>query len=240
MKAFPFMAFFGVICSLLLQSATTEFAWSEDKTTPIPKQEPPPASGFLQFKSNDQKKLETLNTSNRQSEGFFRIDDSYKNLQMGQSRAQEMIVMLKNQDLTDAFKKITLKNNRDITGNPAIAAPLFMISGAAAFWYGKTMKLFQTESMQFNARIEGQSKRSEFSMSSPLLNGKLNFNDQTGMNFGVGRQISSINANAYLNYNFKEQSINTEIRQKLSPQIDLTFGVGKTDQKTKIEYRINF
>ncbi len=233
MRTSRFIALLGVFFTL-------EWSNAETGKKNLSGSEPPPPSGILQFKSNNQKKLESINTSNRLTEGFFRLEDSFRNLQIGKSMAQEMIVLIRNHELADALGKITIQKNRELTENPALAAPFMVISGAAAFWYGKTIRVFQNDFFQMNAKIDGHAKRSEFLMSSPLMNGKLNFNEQTGMNLGVSRQISSLNANAFINYNFREKTINTEFRKKLSPNVDFSFGVGKHDQNTKIEYRFNF
>jgi hypothetical protein len=221
--------------------ATLEWASAESEKNSIHKgEEPLPPSGILQFKTNNQKTMETVNASNRITEGFFRLEDSFRNLQIGKSMAQEMALLIRNQELADAFSKITLKKNKELKENPALAAPFMIITGAATFWFGKTINVFKSDVFQMSARIEGQTRQSEFSMSSPLMNGKLNFNENTGTSMGVGRRISSLNANAYINYNFREKAVNTEFRQKISPNIDFSFGVGKYDQNTKIEYRFNF
>jgi len=151
-----------------------------------------------------------------------------------------MVNMLQNQELTKAFQKITENGNKTLKENPEINSPLGVIAGAATFWYGKTIKIIKGDDFNFSAKVEARAHQSEFSMGSPLVNGKLKFDANEGLGIGINRSIADIQTSAGLNYNAKSQVISTEVRKKLAPNIDLSFGASRVDQNTKLEYRLNF
>jgi len=208
--------------------------------TLIPIAAPPPSPSMLPLKTSKTFPNEGEQTLKNRESKPYSISDSAKEYDQNKNRAQQMINLLQDEELSKAFKKITEGGNKTLRENPGIRAPLAVISGAAAFWAGKTMNLFQQESFRFSAKIEGRYRRSEFSMQSPLLNGKLKFDTQAGMELGFNRRFEPLKTDAMLNYNVRNQTISTEVRHKLAPNIDLTFGVSRLDQNTRIEYRFNF
>ncbi len=201
---------------------------------------PPPAEGFLQFKPTAQQKSDTYQFLNKQDDPNRNMDKSIKDYQSGKTRAQQMADMLQNQELTKAFKKITESGNQTLNENEEIKTPLAVIAGAASLWYGRTLKLIRDSDFNLSARFEGRAQRSEFSMASPILNGKLKFGAQDGVGGEVNRRITSFQTDAALQYNSRERAFSTEVRQRLSPNLDLSFGASKIDQTTKLEYRLNF
>lgn len=212
-------------------------AWSY---TLIPVAAPPPSPGILPLKTAKNFPTEAeQNLKNRESKPSS-VSESAVEYSQNKNRAQQMINLLQDEELSKAFKKITEGGNKTLRENPGIRAPLAIISGAAAFWAGKTMNLFQQESFRFSAKIEGRYRRSEFSMESPLLNGKMKFDNQSGVELGVTRRFEPFKTDAMLNYNVRNQSVTTEVRHKLAPNVDLTFGASRFDQNTRIEYRFNF
>lgn len=219
------------------------FSWSthSSERDRLPSSSPPPAAGgFLEYKPSAAEKSDTYQYLNRQDNPNTSMNANVQNYESGKSRAQQMIGMLQNHELTKAFQKITGSAQKTLDENPEIKSPLGVIAGAAALWYGRTMKLIKGDDFSFNARIEGRAGRSEFSMGSPLLNGKLRFDGKEGMDVGFNRRISSLQTEASLQYNVRTQVMSTEIRQKLAPHLDLSFGASRLDQNTKIEYKISF
>ncbi len=155
-------------------------------------------------------------------------------------KAREMMGMLQNEELSKAFKKVTDQGMRTLKENPGIQAPILVISAAASFWAGKTFDLIRDESLRFTAKIEAQNRRSEFSMQSPLMNGSLKFEQNTGLNVSINRSFDEYQTSTHLNYNAREQSISTEVRYRLMKNLDLSIGASRLDQNTRIEYRFNF
>lgn len=213
-------------------------AWSTEPTS-LPSA-PPPAEGFLLYKTNLKEKNETYQILNRQENPVLNMESKSKNYESGKSRAQQMVNMLQNEELTKAFQKITSRGNKTLEDNPEIKNPLGVIAGAASLWYGRTLKLFRSDGFNFSAKMEGRAQKSEFSMASPLLDGKLKFDPREGFGLGINRNIIDIDTEAGIQYNAKSQIISTELRKKIAPNLDFSFGASKLDQNTKIEYRLNF
>jgi hypothetical protein len=213
--------------------------FADEKPQPLPSA-PPPAEGFLLYQPTSNEKQDTYQYLNKQDDPNLSMNKNAENYESGKSRATQMVNMLQNKELTKAFQKITESSNKTMDENPELKSPLGVIIGAASFWYGQTINLIKNEDVRFSARLEGRERRSEFSMASPLLNGQLKFDPNEGMGLGFNRKITSLQTEAAVQYNSKNQVFSTEVRQKLSPNIDLTFGASRLDQNTKIEYRINF
>ena len=214
-------------------------AWSAEKVDPLPSA-PPPAEGFLLLKQTEKEKHDTYQFLNAQDNPNQNMDSSAKNYESGKSRAQQMVNMLQNQELTKAFQKITDNGNKTLDENPEIKTPLAVIAGAASFWYGRTVRIMRGSDYNLSAKVEGRAQQSEFSMASPLMNGKLFYNAREGAGMGINRSIADLETEAGLQYNAKSQVLSTEIRKKIAPNLDLSFGASKIDQNTKIEYRLNF
>lgn len=224
-----------MIASLLIQTQ----AIAGEKVDPLPSA-PPPAEGFLLYQPTSNEKQDTYLYLNKQDDPNLNMNKNAQNYESGKSRAAQMVNMLQNKELTKAFQKITESSTKTLDENPELKNPLGVIIGAASFWYGQTVNLIKNEDVRFSARLEGRERRSEFNMASPLVNGKLKFDPTEGMGIGFNRKLMKSQTEAGVQYNAKSQVFSTEVRQKLSPNLDLSFGASRLDQNTKIEYRINF
>jgi|GEM_PF-1931908 len=212
------------------------------------------------LKSNSNGLLHFNYVSGRDSETLRMIDDQTRavaagdhgtqaqmdNLAIGRTRAQDMINLIKSEELQKALSKVTVKGKQLLQENQEIKNPLMLIAGAASLWYGKTIRLIKGEDFKLSTRIEARGRSGEFSMESPLLNGNLHY-DGNGLNISMNRTISSIDSKAELNYNVSNQSFSTNIRHQLAPNLDLTFGASQvptqskqTDGRATFEYRFDF
>jgi hypothetical protein len=227
--------------SVILFSLNGTPACAEDAApVVIPSSSPPPTEGLLEYKTSAKQKDETYQYLNKRDVPNPSMNKEAADYISGQSRAQQMIGMLQNQEMTKALEKITGSSKKTLDENPEIRNPLGVIAGAASLWYGRTLKLIKGDDFNFSARMEARNQRSEFNMGSPLLNGKLRFDGKDGMGVGFNRRITDIQTEAGVQYNVRNQVISTEVRQKLAPHLDLSFGASRIDQNTKIEYRLNF
>lgn len=234
-KSFRFTLLLAVVSTALSLQAHAQ----KKSADPLPS-EPPPAGGFLQYKATSGEKSDTYQYLNKQDNPNQSMDSNSKNYESGKSRASQMVNMLQNQELTKAFQKIAGSGAKTLEENPELKTPLAVIAGAASFWYGRTVKLIRGDEFNFSARMEGRAQRSEFNMSSPLLNGRLKFDAREGMGVGFNRRLNQLNTEAAVQYDVRNQVFSTEVRQRLSPNLDLSVGASRLDQNTKIEYRLNF
>lgn len=212
---------------------------SEESDRDLSSPPPPEKEGFLMYKPSAEQEQDTYQYLNKREKPNSNMDQQTKDYESGKLRAAQMVNLLQNKELTDAFQKILSNSGKTINQNKEVFFPLGVIAGAASFWYGRTVTLIKGD-IHLTTRIEGASRRGEFSMNSPLFNGKLKFDGVEGMGLGIDRKISEIQAEASIQYNAKNQTFSTEVRKKIAPHLDLTFGASKMDQNTKIEYRINF
>jgi len=168
-------------------------------------------------------------------------------LAVGQARAQEMVNLLKDAEMQQALKKVT-NNGKDIVqANPELKNPATMVAGAVALWYGRTVKLIKGEEVTVYSKVTARDRSGEFSMQSPLLDGKLQFDPGNGASLSLNRKISSIDSNAQIGYNPKYQAFTSSFSHNIAPHLDLSFGSAmlpaynnQVDQNAKIEYRIDF
>jgi hypothetical protein len=164
----------------------------------------------------------------------------------GQARAEQMVEMIKNTELQRALERVTEKATDTYARDAGARGPLGVIAGAAALWMGNTVRLFKGDDLRVFTRIEGRSRSSEFSMESPLLNGRFRFSANTGFDLHMNRQISSIESQAEFNYNLREHTFSTSIRKRIAPNLDFSFGASQiprstlTDGNARLEYRFNF
>jgi len=206
----------------------------------VPTASPPPAENLLDIKASAKQKDDTYQYLNKRDTPNAPPGKEASDYESGKTRAQQMVTMLQNQEMTKALEKITGSGKKTLDENPEIKTPLAVIAGAASLWYGRTVKLIKGDEFNMSANVDGRDKRSEFSMGSPILNGKLRFDGASGMGIGLNRKITDINTEAGVQYNVRDQVMSTEIRQRLAPHLDLSFGASRIDQSTKIEYRLNF
>ena len=206
----------------------------------VPAGSPPPEEGLLQNKPTAGQKSDTYQFLNKRDNPNPTMQQNAQDFESGKSRAQQMVTMLQNQELTKAFQKITNSGMKTLDENHEIRDPLAVIGGAMALWYGKSVKLIKGDDYNLSARMEGRSQKGEFSMNSPLLNGNLKYEGMNGMGVGVNRIVSPLQTMGSVQYNVRNQLMTTEVRQKIAPNLDLSFGASRLDQSTKIEYRLNF
>ncbi len=155
-------------------------------------------------------------------------------------RAQAMINMIQDQELSKAMRIVTEKGMQSLNENPGIKAPIYVISAAASFWAGRTFDLIREESWKFSARLEARNRRGEFLMRSPLMNGTMRFEPSTGMNVSLNRNFDRFRADTFLHYQQQNQSLSTGFRYRLTPNLNLSVEAGRYDQNTRIEYQFNF
>jgi hypothetical protein len=170
-----------------------------------------------------------------------------KDLQSSRSRAEQMVQTLKDEQFQKALKKVTEEGKAFLAQNEGLKGPATFIAGAAAFWLGTTINLFKGDSMKIDTRIEGRSKRSEFSLESPLLNSRVVIGAQNGVELNVNRSIASIGSTAELNYFGNTGSFSTQLSHPIAPHLNFSIGTSqipemnnRTDGRAKLEYQISF
>jgi hypothetical protein len=227
--------------------------------TPTPKENPQhfggtlvnENEGLLNFKANPNAKQQTETLISKQNEaevtGARNTVTLGQNLMMGQERAAQMVNMLKDEQLKLALEKVTSRGKVILEENHSLQNPATVIVGAASLWLGSTIKLFKSDSIQITSHIEARSQRGEFSFESPLLNSKVLFRPDQGLNFNVNRSIASINSTAELNYMSRTNSISTQLKHPITRNLNFSIGSSQlpemnnqTDGQAKIEYQIHF
>ncbi len=213
---------------------------------------------ILQKKSNGPDPLQKPNAKEQQTtfglldqqemslkEGIKTTSDQQADLATGQDRANAMVKMLKDTELKTALDKVTAKGNEILKNNPEIRSPIAVIAGAIALWNGKTFQLLKEDEVKVTSHVEAKSRSGDFSLSSPLLNGQLRFDQSNGLNLGVNRSISSFHTSAGLQFNPKSQSINSQLNQRIMPHLNFSVGAGQSagnpkEGTAKIEYELHF
>lgn len=206
--------------------------------------------GFLDFNFTQGRQADTQRMIDVQNRGLEAGDRSTQTIQdtlsRGRSRAQEMVNLIKDEELQKALVKVTARGKQILQENSDLKNPLGVIAGAASLWYGKTIRLMRADQFLLTTRIEGRGRSGEFSMESPLVNGRLRYNGGDGVNIMMNRKISSIDSQAEFNFNMNNQSFSTSVRHTLTPNLDLTFGASQTpltnqtDGRAAFEYRLDF
>ncbi len=165
----------------------------------------------------------------------------------GQERAREMVRVIQTEEMRQALEKVTVRGKDFLDKNSALRSPLALISGALSVWVGGDIRILNDEKLKLSTRIEGRNRSGEFRMESPLVNGRLQFNEVQGMSVNMNREIPGLKSRAEIDFQAKTQSLTTQIRQPLAPHLDLTFGAtqlphlnNKTDGQAKIEYQFHF
>jgi hypothetical protein len=247
--------FFSISISLLMMGVSSiAFSVSSRAQTATPSpsaagQNRNAQNGFLQFNYGPGRTADTLrmiDIQNREMEAGDRSRQTLQdNLSSNRSRAQDMVNMLKDEEMQKALVKVTARGKQVLTENPEIKSPMGIIAGAMSLWYGRSIKLIKGETFKLSSRLEIRGRNGEFSMESPLFNGTLHYG-VGDLNISVNRRISSIDTSAELYYNMNNQSFNTQLRHSLAPNLDLTFGASQipdtrqTDGRAGFEYRLDF
>jgi hypothetical protein len=166
---------------------------------------------------------------------------------LGKERAQTMMNTMQEEQFRKALARINARGSEILKQNEGIQAPIAIIAGAASFWFGATIRLFKGESLLLTTRVEGRNQKGEFSLQSPLLNSRLYFEGASGVNLNVNRSIASIHSTAEMNYSLRTQSLSTQIKHPIAPNLDFTVGTSqipelnnRTDSRAKVEYQFNF
>jgi len=188
-----------------------------------------------------------LDTQNRSMESGFRgALDVQDSLVTGQQRAQQMTDLLKNQELQKVFGSLNDRGKQMLQENPEMKNPATIVAGAAALWVGRTIQLFKAESFKLSSRFEARTRTGEFSMESPLMNGKLNFTETNGLSMTMNRKIGSTDTRAEMTYNASYQVFTGQLVHPLTPHFSLLFGASQlgqtnqTDQRATIQYNLSF
>ncbi|MBU6154510.1 MAG: hypothetical protein KGP28_09440 [Bdellovibrionales bacterium] len=206
---------------------------------------------LLEFKRRSEEKEATLRTLERQEQqhDFGNTNSNFQagNLLIGRERAANMVRSLQDEQFRRALSRVTSKGKQLLQENKSFQTPIAILAGAATFWFGATVRLFKGESIMIHSRVEGRSRRAEFTLESPFLNSRLLFDGGTGFTMNINRSIASINSTVDLNYNSRSQSFSTEFRHPIAPHLDFSIGAtqipelnNRTDGRARIQYQFDF
>jgi hypothetical protein len=233
----------SLIFLLLIQSssAQTHFGGELLHGSPTPSNaRPTPRADSETLRILDEQNRE-LSAGNRSTASLFR------SITGGEEQARRMVQALQDEEMRQALEKVTVRGREFLQKNSALRNPLAFIGGAMSLWMGNTVRLVNEEQFKISTRVEGRSRSGEFSMESPLLNGRLRFNGGEGFSINMNREIPGLKSRAEIDYQSRTQSLTTQIRQPIAPHLDLTFGTSQipqlnnqTDGRAKIEYQFQF
>jgi hypothetical protein len=208
-------------------------------------------NGFFKYQENPEYKNQTLKMIEEQARLSETGDRSTRThmLQVlqGQSRAEQMVEALKNQDLEKAMAKVTARGNAILESNTGLKAPASVIAGAVALWVGRSIRVFNDSGYELNTRIEARSRSGEFNLNSPFLNSRVLYNPDQGVSVNLNRNIASLRTQAEMNYNTQSRIFSTQLVQPLSSGFSLSVGAGsnlnqsnQTDGRASLQYNLNF
>ena len=207
-------------------------------------------NGFLIFNHKPGDEVETyrmLDEQNKVQDAGSRNPIAIQgNITSGQARAMQMIEILKDQEMQKALKKVTLQGKQMLQESPEMRNPVTIIAGAFSLWTGRTLKLIRGENFKLATRLEARSRSGDFSMESPILNGKLAFSSSDGFTLSLNRSIASTGTTAAMVYSAKQQMFTGQLTHPLTGNIGLSFGAvqtpqsNQTDGQAKLEYRLSF
>ena len=204
---------------------------------------------LLKFKreGKDQETNLLLDKQERDSNfGTQNVGSQNANMSADQSRSQQMVNLLKDDQLQKAMLTVTKRGNDIVDNNPELKNPLTVIAGAVSLWYGRSVNLLKSTDFSLSSRFSGRERSGELSTSSPLLNGSLKYNPSNGIDLSINRSISSIQTSAELKYNVQSQGVTSQIRHHLMPNLDLSVGTtqmpntNQPDNRAGVEYQIHF
>lgn len=217
---------YSVAGLLLLSWVCLSAVHAQSDTQPEDKNEEKEA-GFLEFnhEGKDQDTNLLLDQQNRKFESGDRSPETYqRSLLTSQQRAAQMVELLKNEQLQRAMSDLTEQGNLLLEENPELKSPLGIIAAAAGLWYGRAVRLLKVKEVRVFSSISARSREGNFSLQSPLLDGRLRYQSSGKMEVSINRTISSINTTAELNYNGIDGVQGARIYHRLAPNLDLTFG----------------
>jgi hypothetical protein len=207
-------------------------------------------NGLLHFDKKSGADVETIRMIDAQSRvtdsGSRSVTALEDNIAIGHQRAIDMTMTLKNQEFQKALVQVTPKGKQLLQENPELQNPLTIIGGAVSLWAGYTVKLIKNENFKLATYIKGQDHAGEFQMESPLMNGKLQFNEIDGVALNVNRSISSIDSAASFNYSARAGTMGGALSHTLLPHVNLSVGTtqynftNQLDENARIDFQLDF
>jgi hypothetical protein len=205
---------------------------------------------FLKFNKPSGSDVETLHILDQQERDYESgaQNEAHDQTQIdgNTARAQRMVDILKGDQMNGALNKVTKKGDSLLKDNPDLQSPGAVIASAVALWYGRGVKLFKTsDTTNFYGRFEGRTRTGEFSMQSPLFNGRLRYVMGSGADVTVNRSISSVTS-AEVVYRLQDRTTTAQMRQRIFPNIDVTFGAApvpytnQMDGRAGLYYNLSF
>jgi hypothetical protein len=164
----------------------------------------------------------------------------------GHARAKEMVDLLKNQELQHSFGQMSQRGKQMLQENSELKNPLSIIGGAVGLWIGRSVRLIKGDSFKLDTRVEGRARSGEFSMESPILNGKFSYRADGGLNMNLNRDIEPLAVKAEMNFNQHDQTLTGSLLHPLTPHLGLSFGATQYQQsnltagQASINYNLNF
>jgi hypothetical protein len=212
---------------------------------------PPSQTNLLDFQKqpggSDAPTYRMLNDQERTRESGTRSVFNYQDsIISGNQRAKDMVELLKKQQLQSAFEPLNARGKQVLQENPDLKSPTAIIAGMAALWVGRTVKLIRGDSVKLNGRIEARARSGEFSLESPIFNGRLVYTGGDGIYMNVNRSIAELNSRAEMIYSQKDQTISGALVHPLLPHLDLSFGASQfqstnqTDGRASLQFNLNF
>jgi hypothetical protein len=218
--------------------------------TPSPSPSIPPDSSFFNFSvksGSDAQTYRMLDDQNRIRDsgngGVLSLQDS---IVSGHQRAQDMVDLLKNQELQNSFGNLNSRGKQILQENQGLQSPVTIVGGAVAFWVGRSIQLFKAEQIKLTSRVEARARSGEFTLESPIMNGKLSYTGDNGVSMNMNRKIEIINSRAEMIYSATDRTFTGQIVHPLTTHIDLSIGSSQipqttqTDGRATINYNLNF
>lgn len=218
--------------------------------TPTPTA-PPSQMNLLDFQQqpggSDAPTYRMINDQERTRESGTRSIFNYQDsIISGNQRARDMVELLKKQQLQKAFEPLNARGKQVLQENPDLKSPTAILAGMAALWVGRTMKLLKGDDVKLTGRIEGRARSGEFSLESPIFNGRLVYTGGDGIYMNVNRSIAALNSRAEMIYSQKDQTITGALVHPLMPHLDLSFGAAQyqntnqTDGRASLQFNLSF
>ncbi len=158
-----------------------------------------------------------------------------------------MTNLLKDEQLAIALEKITTRGKTILDQSQSLGGPASVLAGAAALWFGVTVRLIKTDLFRVSSRVDGRAGRGDFNLESPFLNSRVFYDGTSGLGLNVNRSLSTTRTMAELNYFSRSRSFSTQLRHPLTEHLNFSVGSSQipelnnqTDGRAGIEYRLDF
>ena len=221
--------------------------WALPTPSPLVVQPDDPLFHFKVKPGEDAQTYRMIDEQNKiRDSGSHNIISTQDSLVSGHARAEEMVNLLKGQELQHAFGNLNEKGKQLLQDNPDLKNPVAIVAGAVSLWVGRTIKLIKDEDFKLTTHFEARARSGEFSMESPLLNGKLSFSGGNGINMNINRKIDLMNLTAEMNFNQRDQVLSGQFVHSLTPHLGLVFGATQSQQnntsdgRASLQYNLNF